>query len=225
MAVSSHLKIELTEYDGCIRTFIPDYEQMLDTAAAALRASGRPVRVLLDLGIGSGALAARCAAAAPAAALVGIDADAGMLKLAKQRLGNTRVALVHGDFARAELPACDAVVTSFALHHVPTPRRKTALYARCFAALRTGGLLVNADCCLASDRRVAAIDRTAWRAHLEGFYGRRQAEGFLHAWAEEDFYLKLEDELSMMRSVGFIADVIWRRHSFAVVVARKTGRR
>ena len=33
MGVASHLGIQLTEYDRRIRTFIPDYEEMLDAAA------------------------------------------------------------------------------------------------------------------------------------------------------------------------------------------------
>ena len=36
MAVASHLNIDLADYDQKIRTFIPYYEEMLDTVAAGL---------------------------------------------------------------------------------------------------------------------------------------------------------------------------------------------
>ncbi len=49
MAVSSHLKIALPEYDARIRTFIPDYEEMLDAAAASLVAAERPLMAVVDL--------------------------------------------------------------------------------------------------------------------------------------------------------------------------------
>ncbi len=85
MAVSTHLQIELSEYDSRIRTFIPDYEQMLDAAVAALRAAGRPVRRLLDLGIGSGQLHADGRAA------VAADEDPPVLSEARRDLVNDRL--------------------------------------------------------------------------------------------------------------------------------------
>src|SRR4026208_979520 len=64
MSVASHLGIRLADYDARIRTFIPDYEEMLGVAAAAIPAR---TRTIVDLGIGTGALSARCLAPAPAA--------------------------------------------------------------------------------------------------------------------------------------------------------------
>ncbi len=78
---------------------------------------------------------------------------------------------------------------------------------------------------MATDARLAALDRRAWRAHLEQAYGRRQADAFLRAWSREDVYFRLEDELSMLCSVGFTVDVVWRRGAFAVIAAAKPARR
>ncbi len=222
MGVAAHLGIRLREYDAQIRTFIPHYEEMLDAAAATLRVLARPAPVVVDLGVGSGALAARCLDAVPGARVVGIDTDEGMLALAQRRLGAHLMA-VPGDFLTRPFPRCDAMVASFALHHVPTRRRKAALYARCFAALRPGGLLVNADCCLASSRRLDAVDRTAWRAHLQRRYTRARATQFLAAWAEDDVYFRLEDEIALLQAARFTVDVPWRRNCFAVVVGVKTA--
>lgn len=223
MGAAAHLGIRLRDYDARIRTFIPHYEEMLEAAAAALGALGRPAPVVLDLGVGSGALAAACLAAAPGARLVGIDSDEGMLALAEKRLGG-RLTAVRADFLATPFPRCDAVTASLALHHVATPRRKATLYARCFAALRSGGLLINADCCLASSLRLQALDRSTWRAHLQRSYTRTRADGFLRAWAKEDAYFRLEDEVGLLRRAGFVVDVRWRRGSFAVVVGTKAGR-
>lgn len=220
MGAAAHLGIRLREYDARIRTFIPHYEEMLDAAAAALKALDRRAPVVLDLGIGSGALAVRCVAAAAGARIIGVDNDEGMLALAQKRLGG-RLTSLPGDFLSTPLPRCDAVTASFALHHIPTGRRKAALYARCFAALRPGGLLVNADCCVASNPRLKALDRAAWRAHLQRSYSRTRAEGFLRAWAKEDVYFRLEDEIELLQSPGFTVDVPWRRGCFAVIVGAK----
>ena len=71
MSVASHLGIRLDEYDARIRTFIPDYETMLDAAAAVVPPDARTI---VDLGIGTGAFAARCVRRATRARVVGIDA-------------------------------------------------------------------------------------------------------------------------------------------------------
>jgi SAM-dependent methyltransferase len=220
MGVATHLGIRLSDYDARIRTFIPRYDEMLAAAAASLDALDRHAPLIVDLGTGTGALAARCLAARPKARIIGVDADRGMLALAERRLRG-RLMPVTEDFLATTLPRCDAVTASFALHHVPTRRRKAALYGRCFAALRPGGILVNADCCVASSRRLEARDREAWRAHLERRYERRRAEGFLKAWAEEDVYLSLTDEIGLLQSAGFTVDVPWRQDAFAVIVGSK----
>lgn len=225
MAVSSHLKIALNEYDARIRTFIPNYEEMLDAAASALVAAGRPLKLVVDLGTGTGALAARVGRAAPEASLHGIDEDPGMLGMAGRRLNKHRVTLSQGDFVRARLPRADAVTASFALHHIEHRRTRKALYARVRAALRPGGVLVSADCHPCSNPALAAAGRRAWHAHLAGHYGPRKAESFLRAWAHEDFYVPLAAELSLLQSAGFATDVVWRRGSFAVIAARVTAAR
>lgn len=224
MGAAAHLRIRTRDYDARIRTFIPHYENMLDAAAAALKLIRRPAPVLVDLGVGSGELAARCLKALPHARVIGIDTDPDMLALARRRLG-TRLDARQGDFLSTPLPRCDAIVASFALHHVPTRHKKTRLYARCFAALRPGGVLVNADRCLASDPRLQALDRAAWHAHLQRRYGPRRAERFLRAWAGEDVYFPLDDEIELMQGAGFATDVPWRRDGFAIVVGARPATR
>lgn len=217
MSVSSHLAIDLDEYDARIRTFIPGYEEMLHTAARL--AASRSPRVVVDLGTGTGALAARVARLARHPTIVGIDEDAGMLAAAARRLPRRRTTLVHDSFLAAPLPRCDAITASFALHHVASPARKRRFYRRARAALRRGGVLVSADCHPSSLADIAAAGRQAWRRFLAGTYGPRAADRYLAAWAGEDFYTTLEDELQMLSAAGFATDVIWRKDSFAVIAA------
>jgi SAM-dependent methyltransferase len=226
MAVSSHLKIALPEYDARIRTFIPDYEEMLDAAAASLVAAERPLMAVVDLGTGTGALLSRVAEVARHAALIGIDEDEGMLGLAARRLAAQAPRLIAEDFVRSEIPRCDAITASLSLHHIERRRTKQALYARARKALRSGGVLVSADCHPPGNSALAAAGRAAWHAHLASSYGPRKAEGFLQAWAGEDFYVPLDGELALLHSAGFTTDVSWRKGVFAVIVARAgRGRR
>ncbi len=150
MSVAEHLGIKTSEYDQQILTFIPHYADILDAAAGALDALDRPARLLVDLGTGSGALAGRCVKRLRGVRVVGIDSDAAMLAMARRRLG-TRLTPVVGNFESAPIPACDVITASFSLHHVASPEAKRAVFARAFASLRPGGMLVDADCVLNAD--------------------------------------------------------------------------
>jgi len=217
MSVAQHLGIELADYDARIRTFIPDYEEMLDVAAAAIPAGARTI---VDLGVGTGALAARCLEAAPRARVFGVDLDPDILAMASRRLGR-RATFAAGSFLRTELPRCDAAVSSFALHHVRTRAAKGALYRRLHAALRPGGLLMSVDCQPATDLTVRRVQRDAWLAHLRRAYSPVRAARLLEAWSGEDVYVPLDAELALLRRSGFGVEVLWRRGAFAVLRAAR----
>jgi trans-aconitate methyltransferase len=214
-SVATHLGIELKEYDARIRTFIPDYEAAIEVAAGIVP---RDARTIVDLGTGTGALAERCLNQAPHARLVGIDADAAILQLAGRRLGR-RATLVRGSFLRTALPAADAVVASYALHHVRTRTAKMALYGRVRAALRRSGVFISVDCHPASSRALARRQREAWRAHLRTTYARAKADALLAAWAKDDVYVPLAVEIDLLRRSGLAGDIVWRKGSFAVLSA------
>ena len=217
VGVATHLGIDLAEYDARIRTFIPDYEEMLDAAAAVVAPAARRI---VDLGTGTGALAARCLTRARGAHLVGIDVDPAMAAVARRRLGR-RASFVTGDFARLALPSCDTAVSSFALHHVRTRATKRHLYGRLRRALIRRGQLIVVDCQPAADRRIAAQQFEAWRRHLRRSYSRSKADGFLRAWSKEDVYVPLDAELALMRGAGLRPELLWRKGAFAVIRARR----
>jgi ubiquinone/menaquinone biosynthesis C-methylase UbiE len=217
MGVSSHLGIKLTEYDSRIRTFIPDYEEMLDVAASAVSPRARTI---VDLGIGTGALSERCLATARAARTVGIDVDPGILSLAQRRLGG-RATLTAGSFMRTELPRCDALVSSFALHHVRTRAAKASLFGRIRRALRPRGAFISVDCLPANDATIRRAQFGNWLAHLRRAYRGPKAKALMRAWSHEDVYVPLDAELALMRSAGFRVEVLWRRGAFAVVRAAR----
>ena len=128
-----------------------------------------------------------------------------------------------GLWALLAAPAADAVVASYALHHVRTRVAKAGLYRRVGAALRRGGVFVSVDCHPATNRTLARRQRELWRAHLRKTYGRADADAFLAAWAKEDVYVPLADEIDLIEQGGLAADVIWRKGSFAVLSASPRG--
>lgn len=227
MSVSSHLAVAPKDYDVRIRKLIPLYDELIPQVARALAYASRPIRRIVDLGVGTGALAQACLREAPDARVWGIDADAAMMQVARKRLSRrmARVTLVEGSFLDVPLPACDAIVASYALHHIRTLRQKQSFYRRCHEALRPGGVLVNGDCAPSSTPQGFAQDLDVWFTHLaRTFGGRAGAKRVYESWADEDVYMPLATEMQLLQRAGFKIDVPWRQSPFAVIVAIKPAR-
>jgi tRNA (cmo5U34)-methyltransferase len=105
------------------------------------------VRRVLDLGSGAGRLLGLVKAARPAVQFVALDFSPAMLAALREAFGNdANVSVVAHDLDK-KLPALgrfDAVVSSFAIHHVPH-ERKRELYAEIFAMLAPGGCFCNLE--------------------------------------------------------------------------------
>ena len=222
-SVRSHLRVEIEAYDRSIRAFIPAYEEMLERAAEAVAAAG-PERVL-DLGAGTGALAEAVLRRCGGCTIELIDTDAEMLDQARTRLASFAARVQYSERRfQGPLPACDAVVASLALHHVATLAEKARVFAAIFAALRPGGVFVNADATMSADPGTRRAEYEAWAAHLvsSGIEEKRAWRHF-EEWSGEDTYLPVEDELAALRSAGFAAECLWRVVPITVVKAVKPG--
>jgi tRNA (cmo5U34)-methyltransferase len=170
-----------------------------------------PARVL-DLGSGNGRLTALVTLARPETEAVALDFSETMLGELRARFhGNTRVTIVNHDLD-APLPAAlgqfDAIVSSFAIHHL-RHERKRALYAEAFARLRPGGVFCNLE-------HVASPTPALH-------------ERFLSALAvppgEEDpsnKLLALDTQLSWLRAIGFEdVDCHWKWRELALMAGTR----
>lgn len=222
MSVGSHLQIRLDEYDSRIRTFIPAYEQLLAEAVRALCGLGTHTPHIVDLGTGTGALAAAALRRFPGARITGIDEDSAILEMARQRLAGLGAvaSFVQNSFLDVALPECDAIVASLALHHVRTADRKRQLYRDCRQALGAHGLLVTADCHPPEDAALAEAGHAEWREHLRLTYSDQESDTYFAAWAAEDVYVPLPQELKLLQEAGLKPEVAWRQGVFAVIAAR-----
>jgi trans-aconitate methyltransferase len=220
MGATQHLGIKFGSYDATIASLIPHYRDLVHAAAAAVDVFAPMSPAVVDLGTGSGALAAEIRKVRPKARLIGIDVDADLLAAARRRLRG-RIDTIHDNFELARIPRCDVVSASFSLHHIDTGRKKGALYRRCFSSLRDGGMLVSADCFLGSSARLRQRHRQTWLDHLQKKYTKKKAEQFLRTWAKEDVYFTLDREIELLRDAGFSIEIPWRCDSFAVLVGLK----
>jgi tRNA (cmo5U34)-methyltransferase len=210
-------------YEGPRRRLIPPFDAFYGTAVCALGLAGRPLRRVLDLGAGTGMLAARVAAAHPDAEVLLLDGSAAMLDQARAALGE-RFGYVVADLD-APLPAgpWDAVVSALAIHHLDDAGKRR-LFARVHEALAPGGVFVNAE-------QVAGATPLL-EAAFEAWHERRSRElgATDDEWAASlerrahDRCAPVDAQLAWLREAGFAdADCLFRDRRFAVLVARRAG--
>jgi hypothetical protein len=129
-----------------------------------------------------------------------------MMRVVPARLGRQarQVTLVHGNFLDTAVPAADAVVATYSLHHIRQRRDKQAFYRRCFAAIRPGGVFITGDCAPAAAPPAFARDLDLWFDHLgRTFGGRAKGRQVYESWADEDVYVPLADERRLLERAGF----------------------
>ena len=163
---------------------------------------------ILDLGTGDGRLLALLSRDRPQLRGVGLDLSDPMLEAARERFaGVDRIELVKHDLADPlpALGAFDAVVSSFAIHHLEHDRKRS-LYAEIFGVLAPGGVLANLE----------HVASPSHRVHL-AFY-----DAIGEPIEDEDPSDKLLDvgtQLGWLREIGFEdADCYWKWLEMAVLL-------
>jgi tRNA (cmo5U34)-methyltransferase len=211
-------------YDVEIRRFIPHYDDMLATGVELLAALVPPTAHVVDLGAGTGALSAAVLGGLPGARVTLVDVDTAMLDEARGRLAPfaERVRFREASFLDP-LPAADAMVASLALHHVHDLDAKTDLYRSIHEALVPGGVFLNLDAAITDGPRLNALTFDRWAARMaEHGMTDSEARGHFAAWAAEDRYFPLDEELAALRRAGFAeVECFWRRGSSAICCGLK----
>lgn len=167
---------------------------------------------VLDLGSGDGRLLHLVKLARPHASAIAVDFSPAMLGRLRQRFAsNPSVQIVIHDMDEhlpASLGSFDAVVSSFAIHHVTHPR-KCGLFEEVFALLNPGGVFLNLEHVASPtpalhERFLATLDMTP---------------------EDEDPSNKLLDvdtQLGWLREIGFIdVDCLWKWRELALLAASK----
>ena len=210
-------------YEDARRRLVPPFDAFYGTAVCSLGLAGRPIRRVLDLGAGTGMLAARVLDAHPGAEVVLLDGSEAMLEQARRARGD-RVGYVLSDLD-APLPdgPWDAVVSALAIHHLDDAGKRR-LFGRVHDALATGGVFVNAEQ-VAGPTALFEDAFEAWHEREARALGATDAE-----WAASlerrahDRCATVEHQLAWLREAGFgDADCLFRQRRFAVLVARRSG--
>ena len=223
-AVAAAFDAASSDYDAPRRRLIPCFDAFYGAAIELIAEWGPPPgALLLDLGAGTGLLAALVRGAFPGIRIDLVDVAPAMLELARRRFaGQADVTVTVADYGMAELGGpYDLIVSALSIHHLDDAAKRR-LFTRSLAALRPGGLFVNAEQVLAPTPELERRAHARWRRQALAL----GAEAATVAAAEErmrhDRCASLEDQLAWLRAAGFAeVDCAFKQWRFAVYSGRR----
>ncbi len=167
---------------------------------------------ILDLGTGDGRLLALVKLDHPDATAIAIDFSPAMLEAARRRFAddNSVTVLAHNlEDPLPDLGSFDAVVSSFAIHHL-IHERKRALYAEIYAKLNPGGVFCNLE-------HVASPTPELHEEFVLRIGSTLETED------PSNQLLDLETQLRWLREIGFRdVDCHWKWRELALLTGRRS---
>ena len=147
----------------------------------------------------------------PRAEAVALDHSATMIAKLREEFGaNSKVTVVQHDMAEKlpEMGIFDAIISSFAIHHLEDARKRE-LYAEAWGMIRSGGVFCNLE----------HVSSSTANLHVEF------CKALKVSLAEEDAnnrLLDVETQLRWLREIGFEdVDCYWKWREMALLVGKK----
>ena len=168
-------------------------------------------RRILDLATGDGRLLALAKREHPNTEAVAIDFSPAMIAAAKKRFANDSSVTVITHNLDNPLPGLgrfDAVISSFAIHHLAHERKRT-LYSEIYGLLNAGGVFCNLE----------HVSSPTPALHAEFL---REIDKTPVPEDPSNRLLDLETQLVWMREIGFVdVDCHWKWRELALLAGRR----
>jgi tRNA (cmo5U34)-methyltransferase len=169
-------------------------------------------RRILDLGTGDGRLLSLVRRDHPDTEAVALDFSPAMLEAAAKRFAgesSVRVIAHNLDDPLPALGTFDAIISSFAIHHVVHERKRT-LYTEIHAVLDAGGVFCNLEHLASPTPRLHQefLERIGFTVETED---------------PSNKLLDVETQLAWLREIGFVdVDCHWKWRELALLAGRRS---
>jgi len=223
--VKDHFEQEAQEFDKIIIKLIPYYEQMVRALIDIIPFQAADQMSVMDLGCGTGTISFHISKAFNNAHITCFDIAPNMIEMSKKKLSqHKKCEFIIGDFSDFDFDQnYDVIVSSLALHHLPTDQHKKNFYQKIYDTLNKQGLFINADVVLGSDKMIQATYMRRWTEQMKKKVCKDEIENkWLPKYYEEDHPSQLFKQLQWLQEIGFSSiDVIWKYYNYAVYCGKK----
>lgn len=221
-----------------VRGGIPFAAEQIEVMLRVVEARKAPVDRFVDLGCGDGVLSSALLGRYPHAHATLVDFSPPMIDAARAKLGGHDPA---PGFAVADLgdprwmeslgeSSFDAVVSGYAIHHLPDARKR-ALYAEIFSLLGRGGVFVNVEHVASSSPWIESISDDLMIDSLHAFHASGDAPKSREQVADEfvhrpdkaaNILAPVEAQCAWLREIGFAdVDCYFKAFELAVFGGRR----
>ena len=180
-------------YLESMRSEIPRFDELQDEVARAT--AGVRAETILELGVGTGETTRRVLGRHPAARLIGIDASAEMLAVARDACpdADLRVGRLEDELPRGPF---DLVVSCLVVHHLNAAAKRD-LFRRVAAVLEPGARFVLGDVVVPE----------------------RPGDAVTPLTPEFDLPDRADDQVRWLEDAGLLARVAWSWKDLAILLA------
>lgn len=212
------------DYDRTRRRLVPGFDDFYRAAIDLIQFPRESSLKVLDLGAGTGLMAAFIAYSFPNARITMVDISNEMLERARARfeLAGPRFRFEVSDYGVDRIQErYDVIVSALSIHHL-SDEQKRALFKRIHGALNDDGVFVNAEQfrCATPERHKFHHERWITRVRELGVDDRDLAAALERM--KFDRAATLEDQLEWVREAGFRdIDCAYKNLIFAVYCGLK----
>src|SRR5512135_3131233 len=193
------------DYDRTRRRLVPGFDDFYRAAIDLIRFPRESQLKVLDLGAGTGLMAAFIAYSFPNARITMVDISNEMLERARARfeLAGERFRFEVSDYGTAPIQEkYDAVVSALSIHHLPDDQKRS-LFRRINGALNAGGVFVNAEQYRGATAEIEGAHQARWLTRVRELGVSERDLAGAQERMKFDQSATLEEQLEWLREAGF----------------------
>jgi len=211
-------------FDPLIKKLAPQYRVMLEALCLSLPFSEERAIKVVDLGCGTGTVAALLKKRYPDSEIICVDFSSRMISAAKKKLAgekgisfklcNVCDFIFQGPF--------DAVVSSLCLHHLYPGSVKEEFFEKVYKSLSEQGVFYIFDVVKGTSGYLQGLYQERWREFLNRSFSAEEVDRTFKKAEAEDRPFTLIQELEWLKEAGFSnLEVICKSYSGAVYGGQK----
>ncbi|MFC1510332.1 class I SAM-dependent methyltransferase [Candidatus Omnitrophota bacterium] len=213
-------------YDETIKKIIPEYNKIIKTMVELLPFDKNQAIDVLDIGCGTGTVAAHIKKKFFHSAITCLDPTQKMLLAAKKKMKNY-LGIKYVQTTIEQFPFKEkyhAVCASMVFQNIQTKKEKRSIFKKIFKTLNDDGVFLYFGPVKGSNERIEEMYMKKWSTFLQKSFSLNSSKNdWVATYKEKDTQDTLLNELDLLTTCGFKSvDIITKNNNFALFTASKS---